>query len=56
VVAPGGEVSLSPLETVRAFDAPLLAEVDSNEEVEDVLREMRLVKVRYAAVGVENGD
>jgi len=51
----GREVSLSPVETARAFNAPLLAGVDSNEEIEVVMGEVGHVKIRYAAVQVGDG-
>lgn len=46
----GREVSFSPLELAKAFDAPLLAHVNSNANGEDVARGVDRVYVRYGAL------
>lgn len=52
----GREVSLSPLETGRAFEAPLLVGDSRSDGVDDVLDEVGRVRVRYGCVRKEGGE
>jgi hypothetical protein len=52
----GRKVSLSPLETARAFNAPLLRDVDSNSSVEQLARAVRHRPVQYGVVDVAMDD
>ena len=46
----GRSTTMSPLETAKAFNAPLLRNADSNAEVETLVKELGLHNVRYGAV------
>lgn len=46
----GRSVSLSPVEVAKAFNAPLLVEVDSNAEVKKIVEQIGVTRVRYGAV------
>ncbi|CZR68352.1 uncharacterized protein PAC_18251 [Phialocephala subalpina] len=43
----GRPTTLSPLETAKAFGAPLLAEYNSNEKAEDLIKSIENKKVQY---------
>lgn len=54
----GRKVSLSPVETAKAFQAPLMAGADSNGDINVLLRSIGERKVKYGAVEgpqVQNG-
>ncbi|ERF74689.1 hypothetical protein EPUS_00819 [Endocarpon pusillum Z07020] len=46
----GRRTTMSPLETAKAFNAPLLRDADSNAEVEVLVKELGPYDVRYGAV------
>lgn len=46
----GRQTTMSPLETAKAFNAPLLRNADSNAEVEVLVKELGPYDVRYGAV------
>jgi hypothetical protein len=49
----GRKVSLSPIETAKAFAAPVLARApDANAELKPLLREVGDLRVRYGAVAI----
>lgn len=54
----GRRVSLSPIEIARAFDAPLLQDVDTNREVGDIVKETGNTRIQYGVLkdGLINGD
>jgi hypothetical protein len=43
----GRSVSLSPLETAKAFGAPMMQHVGRNSTVEEILKKTRGMKVKY---------
>ncbi|KAL9094281.1 MAG: hypothetical protein Q9165_003421 [Trypethelium subeluteriae] len=49
----GREVSFSPLEIAKAFEAPLLQGVESNSNAKEIARAMEERKVRYGIFGGE---
>jgi len=51
----GRQVSLSPLETGRALEAPLLASESENGGVKGILKEVGKVRVRYGVIRKEGG-
>lgn len=52
----GREVSWSPLEIAKAFDAPLLRDVDSNATADQLVRQLDRKRVRYGEMrGVHGG-
>ncbi|KAH8687651.1 hypothetical protein BGZ60DRAFT_522299 [Tricladium varicosporioides] len=51
----GRHVSLSPIEIAKAFDAPILANSDSNLGAEDLLVEVGKKQVRYGATANGSG-
>lgn len=52
----GRQVSLSPIEIARAFQAPVLADVHSNRPVHELLREVGNRRVRYGMLPVQIWD
>lgn len=52
----GRNVSMSPIEIAKAFNAPLLRELDSNAEAENLVRSLGEMDVRYGVVATGNGD
>lgn len=52
----GRSVTLSPVETAKAFNAPILSSNDSNATVWDLLEEVGTRSVRYGAVAVITDD
>lgn len=53
----GRDVSLSPIETARAFAAPLLANsTDPNAPVEDLLKQAGNIRISYGAVYAAGAD
>ncbi|OCL06727.1 hypothetical protein AOQ84DRAFT_355343 [Glonium stellatum] len=51
----GRAVSLSPVETAKAFSAPMLYSSDSNATADQLLRDVGGRRVRYGAVAVVDG-
>ncbi|KAF7507373.1 hypothetical protein GJ744_010690 [Endocarpon pusillum] len=51
----GRRTTMSPVETAKAFNAPLLRNADSNAEVEVLVKELGPYDVRYGAVGCGPG-
>jgi hypothetical protein len=49
----GRSVSMSPLETAKAFNAPLLESADSNADVETLMQVVGERSVRYGAVFID---
>ena len=54
----GRLVSLSPLEIARAFDAPLLQGVNTNNDVKDIIKQIGSTRIRYGVLkdGLIGGD
>jgi hypothetical protein len=52
----GRAVTMNPLETAKAFDAPLLRTASSNAAVDRMKKELSDVKVRYGEVFGEAED
>ncbi|KAI9695641.1 MAG: hypothetical protein M1820_008488 [Bogoriella megaspora] len=52
----GRDVSFSPLEIARAFDAPLLTDVESNTNGNEIARKMGSKKVKYGVIDEEKGE
>jgi hypothetical protein len=46
----GRHVSFSPIEIAKAFDAPLLQDVNTNSRAKDLLRDVGNLRIRYGAV------
>jgi hypothetical protein len=46
----GRRVSFSPIEIAKAFDAPLLQNVNTNSRAKDLLRDVGNLRIRYGAV------
>jgi hypothetical protein len=46
----GRHVSLSPIEIAKAFDAPLLQDVNTNARAKDLLHDVGDLRIRYGAV------
>jgi hypothetical protein len=54
----GRNVSLSPIEIAKAFNAPIFMNVPSNRDIDAMLKELDGVKVRYGnkkSVDTSNG-
>ena len=51
----GREVSLSPVETARAFEAPLLGDVGSNAGPEEMAK-IASERLRYGVLSSKSGD
>lgn len=47
----GRKVSLSPVETAKAFGAPILEDAGSNQEVKKMLKRLKHLEVRYGDNG-----
>ena len=52
----GRKVSLSPIETAKAFKAPMLRNTDSNADADALLKEVGNRKIRYGAVTVYGSE
>jgi hypothetical protein len=46
----GRKTTLSPLETAKAFGAPILREVNDNATVEQILRQVGKRRIRYGKI------
>ncbi|KAI9887435.1 MAG: hypothetical protein M1823_000772 [Watsoniomyces obsoletus] len=51
----GRTVSMSPVETAKAFNAPLLRSMDSNAEVQHLLKEVGSRPARYGMISITDG-
>ncbi|OQV01402.1 hypothetical protein CLAIMM_06769 [Cladophialophora immunda] len=51
----GRKFSMSPLETAKAFNPPLLRSADSNAPIKDLIKEVGDREIRYGAVLVTTG-
>jgi 2-phosphoglycerate kinase len=52
----GRKTTLSPLETAKAFGAPLLADYNSNETVDELVRKVEKQTVQYGASQLDDGS
>ncbi len=52
----GREVSMSPIETAKAFNAPLLRNYDSNADAEHLIKNLGHMGVRYGAIISATGN
>lgn len=52
----GRTVSMSPIETAKAFDAPLLWQADPNGTAHDISVQLRSVNIQYGASIPLNGE
>ncbi len=52
----GKTVSMSPIETAKALNAPMLSSIDSNADANTLLREVGDRPIRYGAVTVVHGQ
>ena len=52
----GRDVSFSPLEIARAFDAPLLRDVESNKSAIEIARSMGKEKIAYGVLEDKDGN
>lgn len=52
----GREVSFSPLEIAKAFEAPLLTDAHSNSSGNDIAKIARDVPIRYGATGIASDE
>jgi hypothetical protein len=52
----GRRFSMSPVETAKAFNAPLLRNDDSNASIKNLVEELGHLKVKYGAVEAARND
>ena len=52
----GRKVSMSPIETAKAFNAPLLRNHDSNADADQLVKNLGQISVRYGAIVFPSGN